>query len=149
MITNLIIDASRDPNVWGGNPPKDFSYWRYVANLCAQHRAPMPPSFMEIRGYVLPVINHGKWCLVCPNPHCNNGMLVSWRDPLFWCSHCRMEWNERKPCRALFPREREKIELALSMRPLQFRNWEQGESLADVARTNLEHKEDLYALEFA
>lgn len=104
----------------------------------------MPPDFAKTAGHVLAHISHGRWSAICP--YCNGGMYVSHDDPLFWCVKCRMEANGGLPMRVYFPKEYLEIENVLSMRinPAT-RNWTPGETVAGLARENLDHKDGLFA----
>ena len=81
---------------------------------------------------VLARVNYGRWIADCPD--CAGAELVE-PGKLFSCRSCGAE-----PRRVVFPDERGEIEELLLARPMaENRNWEPGETLADLRRENEEY----------
>lgn len=120
-------------------PPDMRTTHFWCAYLCAADKQPPPPNFdfrpmSEIQAYV----NHGRWVADCP--FCSGAMLVSWRDPLFWCVKCRMVANNDWPMACVFPLNRADIEQTLLMRPNPVnRNWRPDETIDQLVRENRDH----------
>lgn len=121
-------------------PPDMRTMHLWCAYLCAVNHQPPPPSFdFRPQGEVLAYVNHGRWVADCP--FCSGAMLVSPRDPLFWCVYCRMEANNDWPMACVFPLNRADIEQTLLMRPaLRNRNWFPEETVDRLVRENLDHQ---------
>ncbi|HQA69622.1 MAG TPA: hypothetical protein PK801_14955 [Aggregatilineales bacterium] len=88
------------------------------------------------RGQVLAEVNHGRWIARCP--YCAGAMYVAPGLP-FYCVDCLMVSNEGQAMTVVFPEEKERIEALLLARPLAARNWQPGETVAQ-----LESENDLY-----
>ena len=74
-------------------------------------------------------------------PHCETAVVIDDQDLLFYCPGCA---TNGKWLRVVMPADREEIERLLLLRPgWQFnaprRNWDIGETVADLRRQNLEH----------
>lgn len=88
--------------------------------------------------HAVPHVSHGRWSVRCP--FCPSSQYASKADHRFFCVECfnldvGMEWVEVK-----WPRNWEKIEEALSMRPrVENRNWEAPETLRDLLTENRAH----------
>lgn len=92
-----------------------------------------------IRAY----INHGKWVVECPD--CTGAQVVSEEERRFWCVSCgnatiNFAWRHVR-----LPRDRDKIEAALVVRPAAradkaiTRNWNLDETVADLEQENVDH----------
>ena len=84
-------------------------------------------------------VNHGEWLVKC---ECG-GAEKMWEEEMFLCQSC---WNGKHGHRvrqATFPKNRKQIETLLDIRPLDNRNWNSNETLADLRRENKEHKVEL------
>lgn len=79
--------------------------------------------------------NHGRWVADCPSG-CGGAMLLEPGAP-YLCGHC---WNAEiggRWRRVAWPRARRAIETLLLARPLAHtRNWQPGETLADLRAEN-------------
>lgn len=79
--------------------------------------------------------NEGRWLADCP--YCNAGMTTQqdWPDiRCFGCSgiYATVVWPDAETAKD--------IEAELLMRPMKFQNWIPGESVAQLARENLDHR---------
>lgn len=84
-------------------------------------------------GTVTAFINESRWVAVCDV--CNGGEVVDPADPRFICLSCGQVRAVDFPP----PRDRAAIEAALNRRPDEkTRNWNPGETAADLARENAE-----------
>lgn len=92
----------------------------------------VPPPASRIVGTVNAMVNHGRWIVRCPTPWCNNAVVASFREPVFWCFENDAGWFT-----VIFPATKQAIERTLLMREVRHRNWEVGESVADLRLENL------------
>jgi hypothetical protein len=79
-------------------------------------------------------INHGRWIVTCP--FCPGAELASKTNPVFICQSC---WNSEiggKQLTVLFPEKVKDIEDALTVRPLDNRNWETTETVETLLADN-------------
>lgn len=90
-------------------------------------------------GLLLAEVNHGRWIVKC---ECG-GAEKMWEEGVFWCQSCQNAGHKHEYRKATFPPQRKQIEAILSKRPLPNRNWQPGETLAQLSRENKEHREDL------
>jgi hypothetical protein len=81
--------------------------------------------------------NHGRWIVDCP--FCLGAQLASPTDRRFLCADCGNVNISGKWLRVVWPANPEAIEAVLLARPLENRNWDSGESIADLRRENAEH----------
>ena len=79
-------------------------------------------------------ILYGRWLVFCPM--CSGANDVDPAEPVYLCSSCG--WPERL-APVVFPEKRIKIERLLLKRPVHNRNWNLGETIANLAQQNLEH----------
>lgn len=84
-------------------------------------------------------INHGNWSVKC---ECG-GSEFAWEEGFFMCRSCFNGNHKHKYRKAIFPKDRTKIEELLLIRPLQNRNWYPNETLAQLRAENKEHKGEL------
>jgi hypothetical protein len=84
-------------------------------------------------------VDHGRWLCDCPN--CNGAELVTQDDPIFLCLTCGNSQVEGRFLKVIFPNAntRREIEALLVDRPLMNRNWNIGETIADLAAENAAH----------
>ena len=83
------------------------------------------------------VVNHGRWIVRCP--FCTSAQFASREDKRFFCVECLNEQAGRRWVRVVWPKvaDMATIEGALESRADQrTRNWEPGESPADLKREN-------------
>lgn len=82
-------------------------------------------------------VNHGVWQTVCP--FCDSAQHASETDRRFYCAGCQNEAANHKTLPVKWPRNTEAIHTQLAIRPhRRFRNWEPGETLADLQRQDQE-----------
>tara|TARA_Y100000310_G_C20630216_1_gene788231 strand:- start:529 stop:855 length:327 start_codon:yes stop_codon:yes gene_type:complete len=84
-------------------------------------------------------VNRGRWVIGC---ECGGGEYA-FEGGVVMCQSC---WNSKvshKYRLFTWPKEREKIEQLLIVRPLDNRNWFADELVADLALENNEHKAEL------
>jgi hypothetical protein len=114
-----------------------FRWARFLTARQGRHH-PLRP---EIGAEITPAaINHGRWVADCPQ--CRAALIVSKQDRRFWCPLCGLPWNGFRGIAVQFPNAAaiKTIETILLMRPDPHnRNWRPGESIAQLARENLDH----------
>ncbi len=97
--------------------------------------------FSELSATTTPAyINYGRWVVDCP--YCGAALPASKNVRAFWCPECGLEPLHGYGVRVRFPPDSTMriIETILCMRPLaRNRNWRPNESLAQLARENLDH----------
>ena len=106
---------------------------------------PLPePTPATIAGRVQARINHGRWLVDCPG--CNSALVVDLSEQVFMCVECGNAANDGRWLQVTLPRNRKAIEAELLQRPFgrnpadaPTRNWEPGETVADLRRENAEH----------
>lgn len=93
-------------------------------------------------------VNHGRWIVKC---ECG-GAEKAWEEGVFMCQSCFNAGHGHKYRQAVFPKDRQKIEALLALRPLPNRNWNnlhdrirlgRDETAADLERENKEHRAEL------
>lgn len=77
-------------------------------------------------------INHGRWIVDCPA--CPNAHLLPVDGNEFRCANCGSG-----PHDVNVPADRHDIEEALEPRDVLNRNWQPGETVADLHAANVEH----------
>jgi hypothetical protein len=135
-----IMTLESAPEVRAMFPDRVPTPWLWAARVALNYGRALPPKAFRPHGEVAAVINHGRWIARCPC--CGPGaMLVSKVDRRFWCVFCGMARNAGRPMWVGFPNPGDMgtIEAILLMRPVENQNWEPGESVAQLARENLEH----------
>ena len=106
---------------------------------------PLPePTPATIVGRVQARINHGRWLVDCPG--CNSALVVDLSELVFMCVECANAANGGAWLQVTLPRNRKAIEAELLKRPFgrnpadaPTRNWEPGETVADLRHENAEH----------
>lgn len=88
---------------------------------------------------LLAYVNNGRWVVSC---ECG-GAEFAWEEGLFMCRSCFNGKHKHDLRRSIFPDQRIGIEKQLVMRPLPNRNWIPSETLEDLVRENLDHKDEL------
>lgn len=94
----------------------------------------------EVMEPVPAFVNRGAWLVRCPS--CR-GAEYAWEEGFFFCCSCKNSYMGHDYRRLVFPEDRRKIEDLLVVRPLNNRNWNLGESVADLERENKEHAAEL------
>lgn len=110
---------------------------RFLTHHLIRHGLPVAGLQDAPQGQVSAYINHGRWVADCPNPDCRGALVVTVADPILLCTDCGNEANGGKPFTVVFPAQREAIERELMKRPLlarkaKARNWQPGETIADL-----------------
>lgn len=83
-------------------------------------------------------VNHGRWVADCPSG-CGGAMLLDPEIP-FMCGECFNVELDGRWRQIEWPKERAAIEAVLERRRLGInRNWNPGESVADLQAENQEH----------
>ena len=90
-------------------------------------------------GQLVAEVNHGRWIVKC---ECG-GAEKMWEEAIFMCMSCMNAQHKHQYRRATFPNQRAQIEKALLKRPVKNRNWQLGETLAQLRDENKEHGEEL------
>ena len=122
---------------WQDAPLPEFvlRFWRQ------QRRLGAPPSETAAGPVVMAYINQGRWIAECPWG-CGAALVASRADARYLCVTC---WNEAVGglwVPVVFPAQKGAIEAELLKRPARdgfmaaTRNWQPGESLADLRREN-------------
>lgn len=87
-------------------------------------------------GYgVFAVVNKGRWLIECP--HCPSARMAH-RDRTFWCPGCGNADVGGQSIVVEWPADWQLIEQLLLVRPVANRNWLLRESVADLARQNVD-----------
>lgn len=84
-------------------------------------------------------VNHGRWVVDC---ECN-GAELAFEEGLFMCLSCYNAGHRHQYRKAVFPKNRQAIELVLMARPIINRNWFPYETLAMLKAENAEHQAEL------
>jgi len=84
-------------------------------------------------------VNHGRWIVDC---ECL-GAEFAWEEGIFMCLSCFNASHKHQYRPVIFPKNRKAIELLLLPRPVPYRNWYPGESLAKLKAENEQHKAEL------
>ena len=107
---------------------------------------PLPePTPATIAGRVQARINHGRWMVACAA--CNSALVIDLMQPVYYmCVECGNAGNGGGWLQVTLPRNWRAIEAELLRRPhgrnpadAPTRNWEPGETVADLRRENAEH----------
>ena len=88
-----------------------------------------------LRAYV----NYGRWCVKC---ECGGGEFA-WDEGWMMCRSCFNAKHGHKYRPVVFPKDKERIEQILMVRPLDNRNWRPGESISDLQAENERHSAEL------
>ena len=102
------------------------------------------PALDQKRGVVPVRIRQGRWVVLCQNPGCNSAVIADDKERCFICAECGSPENDRHWYAVEWPAPevRRRIEELLLARPAispaqaRNRNWEPGESLADLRAQN-------------
>ncbi len=95
------------------------------------------PDWEAPQGDIEALVNHSNWLVRCPNPDCSEVTMVD-QGELYWCPNCGSADNDFAPRTVIFPSHIKTITTLLAKRPRQNRNWEPGETLAQLKRENKE-----------
>ena len=102
------------------------------------------PTPATITGRVQARVNHGRWLVDCPG--CNSALVIDLDEPVYMCVECGNSANGGAWLQVTLPRNRRAIEAELLKRPFgrnpadaPTRNWEPGETVADLRHENAEH----------
>lgn len=90
-------------------------------------------------GLILAYVNHGRWLVKC---ECG-GAEKMFEEGIFMCQSCYNAGHKHKHRHAVFPKQRRQVEAILLRRPIPNRNWQLGETLAQLKQENEQHKEEL------
>ena len=99
------------------------------------------PNIGNVQGQVLARVNHGRWIADCP-AQCGGALVVTENPALFICVECGSPENGGNWYAVVFPADKLAIENVLLKRPASrpdhapSRNWEVGESLAQLKQEN-------------
>jgi len=87
------------------------------------------------------IVRQSRWVVVCP--WCPSALYAHSTDKRFFCVECGNAAVGGKWVKVEWPPNPEEIELSLSLRAVPHtRNWEVGETVADLAVENAEHGGD-------
>lgn len=118
-------------------------YLAFVAEHWYRYQSQALPAPTIVASSVPARINQGRWVVDCP-AGCGGALCVSAATPLFICIYCGSAENGGRWYAVAFPAPatRTAIEDALLARPADdgwrahLRNWELGETVADLLRQN-------------
>ena len=125
-------------NHWFADGPKPAPTWAaFKATFLLRH---MVRHGVQGRGLAdapaLPaIVRQGKWLALCP---CGGAEKV-WEEGQMMCCSCLNGHAAHQFLRTEFPQQRAAIEAILEFRPVENRNWEPPETVADLARENRDH----------
>lgn len=125
---------ARSRTDWSNVPEAELAprlFWQ--AELSPKFDRGLAGQALAINVYV----NHGRWIAECPD--CHGAQVASRVDRRFMCHCCGNVLIQQRWRRVIWPARPEEIEEALAERPVSAtRNWRPGESIADLARENLD-----------
>ncbi len=90
-------------------------YWREVMVQ------PLPP-FASAKNTVTPVIEYGRWLVLCPADGCTNANVVSRNTPFWICATCGSPENDEVWYNIDYPDDADDIEAVLLKRPEENRH---------------------------
>ena len=94
------------------------------------------PSSADVAGSPVAVtVNYGRWIVDCPGVDCSGAQIASRDDHRFFCVTCGNNFVGGRFLPVTWPDDPDAIDAALSVRPVQFRNWT-GEPVDDLLRDN-------------
>lgn len=104
--------------------------WTAPREMAAALNADLGPRSVAVAVYA----NHGRWIVECPD--CRGAQLAHPVDQRFMCNSCANAavgglWRP-----TLWPKNRADIESALHVRPVEARNWINGETVAHLRAEN-------------
>lgn len=112
----------------------------------SMHLPPLKAVKISQEGSLSARVNHGRWIVDCPV--CKGAEYVFKSRLLMLCQNCRNDSTDEFR-QVVLPQEVDEIEAALCKRPEQsyafgrrcypHRNWEVGQTVADLERENKEH----------
>lgn len=82
------------------------------------------PRGDEVVGFpIRVVVNHGRWLVLCPRDGCGDAQHASRDDHRFFCLTCHNDYLGVRWCAVEWPEDPDAVDAALSVRPVQYRNW--------------------------
>ena len=109
-------------------------------HVCRRHwlaKVPFSPQAPTGGSRVAAYVSAGRWVVDCPD--CKSAVLAPFTDRRFMCVECANRENDGRWRPVAWPDNRADIEFLLEMRPQQNQNWAPGETLAQLAKENMEH----------
>ena len=116
----------------------------FIARWFVRNGLGSVPELDRKRGVVKARIRQGRWVVLCENPGCSSAVIADEKERCFICAECGSPENDRHWYTVQWPAPevRHQIEELLLARPAisvsraWSRNWEPGESLADLQAQN-------------
>ena len=117
----------------------------FIARWFVRNGLGSVPELDRKRGVVKARIRQGRWVVLCENPGCNSAVIADEKERCFICAECGSPENDRHwYARSSGRRRRSAIRSrslllarpAISVSRAWSRNWEPGESLADLQAQN-------------
>lgn len=91
----------------------DIPTWLASVKILHGHDLPAYPSEeIDESVQVVPFVNEGRWCVLCPNNQ-THAILACEETPLFFCPYDFNIWNGGRPVRIVWPEEAEEVERLL------------------------------------
>lgn len=117
---------------------QDIPYMVFLRQAHQHYRGAALPD-VTVGGDVAARVRQGRWVVLCPDTNCNSAVVADPATPLFMCVECGNTSIGGKWYGVKFPKNCRALEAILIPRPLKNRNWEPGESAAQLRRENMEH----------
>lgn len=98
---------------------------------------PHPPAEISTEAVGHAIVRQRRWVVLCP--WCPSAQYAHTTDKRFFCVECGNAAVGGKWVAVEWPPNPEEIERTLMVRPSDNRNWEWGETVADLVAENFEH----------
>lgn len=127
-----MIDADKIPHppAGVGETPPEVTVVQYARRNIVPMLLDQPTSKRKADA-VRVVANEGRWIVECPSGD-GGAQFASREDPRFMCVECANGDIGNKWRRVLWPDDVDEIEAVLDARPLLNRNYEAGQTVADL-----------------
>jgi hypothetical protein len=135
LVANMLTLAKEhenapEPSEW---TPPQRCVWRSAKKLPDDRRWSIVHDrslHPDIKAFV--VVRQGRWLVTCPFPGCNGAQLASVWDRRFFCVDCLNRAVENQWIDVVWPTDPAAVEKWLWQRPVHAKNWDIGETEADV-----------------
>jgi len=98
---------------------------------------PPPIDLVTAETTVSAMVNHGRWMVSCP--WCAGAEILYLSKLQFLCLSCMNKSVNGRFITVDLPSFHNAIEVQLLKRPIQFQNYEPGQTIQDLVNENIEH----------
>ncbi len=98
---------------------------------------PPPADLVKIEISAPAIVNHGRWMVRCP--WCSGAEMLYLTKLQFLCLSCLNKDADGRFITIDLPPFHNAIEVQLLKRPIQFQNYEPGQTIEDLVKENNEH----------